>query len=85
MFFFISREQLGDKMDLEMAHLKKQVESFVTESIDQVELVLKHTASKEQLQVGLRSKADNDDLAREIEMLKSLVNTKHDIGCIHAY
>lgn len=72
-------------MDSEIAMLKKQVESFVTESIEQVELVLKHTASKEQLQEGLRSKAETGDLAREIEMLKALVATKHEIGCVHCW
>ena len=81
---FISREQLGGKLDSEIATLKKQVESFVTESIEQVELVLKHAASREQLQEGLRSKAGTRDLAREIERLKSLVTTKHEIGCVHS-
>ena len=45
-------------------------------------MVLKHTASKEHMQEGLRTKTDKADMAREISTLKSLINTKHDLGPI---
>lgn len=79
---YVRRDEMRVKMDSEVGALKKQVESFVTDSMEHIEITLKHTASKEQLQECLRIKADRTDLTREMTMLKSLVCTKHDLGLV---
>jgi hypothetical protein len=73
------RAEFDGKLDAEVGELKKQMESYISGNIQQLEIALCSTAKREHLQEALRSKADKGDLVREIEMVKSMLNQKYDV------
>ena len=69
---------LDSRLQAETAALKKQLDSYHADSVERADTILRQAARKDQVNDELRNKVDKQDLARDMEVLKSTVLRKHD-------